>query len=78
MGHIESEIMKNINIKPQIYTSYVDNKLCKLQKLKKSSKKRSVLKFMYEINNHNYIQSLDINVEIIGNEVIISTYTKRH
>ena len=82
MGHIENKVLNDLNIKPAVYTRYVDDVFVmvenenKLLELKKKFEDASILKFTYEISKNNKIPFLDVNVQILKNKFVTSVYTK--
>ena len=82
MCHIENQILQQEDVRPCLYVRYVDDiLLCvrdenHLKALKTLFEDQSVLKFTYELSDHNKIAFLDIWIEAEGRKCVTSVYRK--
>ena len=82
MCHIENQILQQEDVRPCLYVRYVDDiLLCvrdenHLKALKTLFEDQSVLKFTYELSDHNKIAFLDIWIEAEGRKWVTLVYRK--
>ena len=82
MAHVEKQVLQQENIRPSIYTRYVDDIFVvvrdeeHLKQLQRNLQDHSVLNFTYEIGN-NKLPFLDVLIETAGDKYHTSVYVKK-
>ena len=82
MGHLENQIFKNPNLKPNIYARYVDDIFIQITdenqliNLKNLFEENSVLKFTYELNVNSKLPFLDVLVDSSNTRFRTQVYHK--
>ena len=82
MCHIENQVLQQRDIRPDLYVRYVDDILVcvrdedQLKALKEAFEEQSVLRFTYELSNHNKIAFLDVWIEAEGGKCVTSVHRK--
>ena len=80
MGNLENKIFNNNQLKPNIYSRYIDNIFYKYQikdeliKLKNNYEEKFVLKLSYKLNVNNKIPFLDVVVDSNNNQFKTTVY----
>ena len=82
MGHLESNVLQNVDIRPTVYARYVDDIFVvvrdedHLKSLKEAMENNSELRFTYELSVNDKIPFLDINIDANTDRYITTVYSK--